>query len=177
VIGAWSAHEGELHGYLAHRLGDKHLADDVLQDVFVKAMRQGQGFCTLEQPRAWLFQVARNALADHLRAQRATEPVDDQLPAPADTSVEPLDLLANCIDRVLPHLEAADQDVLRECYLRGVRQQAFADSRGLTLAATKARLLRARRRLRARLIETCAVRLDDRGNVCCSTVPGNPDLR
>lgn len=64
---AWRAHEGELLGYLRHRLSDADAADDVLQDVFVKAMRQGQGFCTLDNPRAWLFQVARNALVDRAR--------------------------------------------------------------------------------------------------------------
>jgi RNA polymerase sigma-70 factor (ECF subfamily) len=34
-------------------------------------MRQGQGFCALENPRAWLFQVARHALID---AARLTKP-------------------------------------------------------------------------------------------------------
>ncbi len=50
VSAAWKAHEGELRGYLRHRLADPDVADDVLQDVFVKAMRQGRGFCTLDKP-------------------------------------------------------------------------------------------------------------------------------
>jgi RNA polymerase sigma-70 factor (ECF subfamily) len=40
----------------------------VLQDVFLKALRAGQNFCMLDNPRAWLFQVARNALVDRLRS-------------------------------------------------------------------------------------------------------------
>jgi RNA polymerase sigma-70 factor (ECF subfamily) len=50
VSSAWQAHEGELLGYLRHRLSDADAADDVLQDVFLKAMRHGQGFCTLDHP-------------------------------------------------------------------------------------------------------------------------------
>jgi RNA polymerase sigma-70 factor, ECF subfamily len=34
-------------------------------------MRQGEGFCTLDKPRAWLFQVARNALVDRARTGTA----------------------------------------------------------------------------------------------------------
>ena len=68
VTAAWRAHEGELHGFLRHRMADTAAADDVLQDVFLKAMRAGRGFCTLDDPRAWLFQVARNALVDRMRA-------------------------------------------------------------------------------------------------------------
>jgi hypothetical protein len=63
VIRAWRAHESELQNYLHHRMGDSQLAVDLLQDVFVKAMQQGNGFCNLDNPRAWLFQVARNAHA------------------------------------------------------------------------------------------------------------------
>lgn len=61
VSAAWQAHEGELRKYLRYRAADADTADDVLQDVFVKAMRQG--FCSLDNPRAWLYQVARNQLA------------------------------------------------------------------------------------------------------------------
>lgn len=55
VTAAWRAHEGELHGYLRHRLADAAAAEDVLQDVFLKAMRAGQGFCTLEDPGPGCF--------------------------------------------------------------------------------------------------------------------------
>ncbi len=37
------AHEADLRGYLRHRLADADAAEDVLRDVFVKAMRHGQG--------------------------------------------------------------------------------------------------------------------------------------
>ena len=59
IAAAWQADHTELSGYLTHRLLDAATADDVLHDAFVKAMRHGQGLCVLEQPRAWLFQVAR----------------------------------------------------------------------------------------------------------------------
>ena len=61
VVSAWTLHEAGLRAYLRHRLGDPAAADDVLQDVFVKTMQHQAAFCSLESPRAWLFQVARNA--------------------------------------------------------------------------------------------------------------------
>jgi DNA-directed RNA polymerase specialized sigma24 family protein len=74
VSAAWQAHEGELLGHLQHRLSDADAADDVLQDVFVKALRHGQGFRMLDNPRAWLFQVARNALVDQVRTAHPMKP-------------------------------------------------------------------------------------------------------
>lgn len=171
VTAAWNAHEAELRAFLTHRLGDPHQADDLLQDVFVKAMRQGEGFCGLDQPRAWLFQVARNALVDHFRVKRPIEPLPDDLTAP-ESEIAPIDALSQCIDRVLPQLDADDQDILRECDLRGTRQQTYAHARGLTLPAAKARLRRARQRLRDLLVESCGVKFDADDRICCSNAPG-----
>jgi RNA polymerase sigma-70 factor (ECF subfamily) len=171
VTQAWREHESELRAFLAHRSGDADSADDLLQDVFIKAMRQGQHFCELRQPRAWLFEVARNALVDHARRQRPTEPIDDSLPADSPSEPEPIDALADCIARVLPTLETDDATVLRACDLGGERQAMFAARHGLTLPAVKSRVQRARQRLRAALISQCGVRFEAltgaQKGVCC----------
>jgi len=166
VTSAWRAHESELRGYLVHRLADTHLADDLLQDVFLKAMRQGNAFCRLDNPRAWLFQVARNALVDHARLAKATVPVPDSLTTDI-TEAAPVDSLAECLQRRLSGLTDDDRDVLRTCDLEGMTLQAFADARGLTLPAVKSRIQRARRRLREALMEKCQVQFDEAHRVCC----------
>lgn len=168
VAAAWAAHEGELRGYLRHRLAGAPDADDVLQDVFVKAMRQGQHFCTLDNPRAWLFQVARNALVDRART---THPHEALTPEVADSvALEPepvpaVDALAGCLVRTLGELAPEDSAILRACDIQGQTQRAFAQAHGLTLAAAKSRLLRARQRLRERLTQACQVRFDPDGRV------------
>ena len=87
VIKAWRAYEGELRGYLVHRMSNSHLAEDMLQEVFIKAMRQGADFCSLDNARAWLFQVARNALVDYQRLHRETIEVPDDIPEPDEASL------------------------------------------------------------------------------------------
>lgn len=174
VAKAWQAHEGELHGYLRNRLGDEHAADDVLQDVFLKAMRQGQGFCTLDNPRAWLFQVARNTVVDRARALRPTEPLADDapIPDPGVAELAPVDALADCLTSVIGKLTMEDAAVLRACDLQGQTVREYAQFCGLSLPATKSRLLRARQRLRERLLIDCQVEFDPDGSVCCH-VPGS----
>jgi RNA polymerase sigma-70 factor (ECF subfamily) len=169
VSAAWQAHEGELRSYLRHRASDADVADDVLQDVFVKAMRQGQGFCTLDNPRAWLFQVARNALVDRARTAHPHESYTDELAETTplgETAIAPVDALADCLGRTLGELPEDDQHVLRACDLEGQTQRAFAQAHGLSLPATKSRLLRARQRLRDRLTQVCRVSFEADGSVC-----------
>jgi RNA polymerase sigma-70 factor (ECF subfamily) len=168
VSTAWQAHEGELLGYLRHRLSDVDAAADVLQDVFVKAMRQGQGFCSLDNPRAWLFQVARNALVDHLRTAHATEPMPDEPAEPAappQETLAPVDALTDCLTRCLGELSPDDAAIVRACDLDGQTVRRFGEAHALGLPAAKSRLLRARQRLRQRLTTACQVRFDADGSV------------
>jgi len=169
VTAAWQAHEAELRAYQRHHTADAEAAEDVLQDAFVKALRQGPGFCTLDQPRAWLFQVARNALIDRARTAHPHEPFTDELaetlPQEAQ-AVAPVDALAGCLARTLAELAEDDQHILHACDLEGQTQRAYAQAHGLSLPATKSRLLRARQRLRDRLTNVCRVRFERDGSVC-----------
>jgi RNA polymerase sigma-70 factor (ECF subfamily) len=170
VASAWAAHEAELRGFLRRQLSDASAAEDLLQDVFVKAMRQGEGFCSLDNPRAWLFHVARNALIDRARGAKDVVALDDdgvELVAPPPEPPAPVDALAGCVDRVLGELSADDAAILRACDLGGQTQRAFAEQHGLSLPAVKSRLLRARQRMRERLVTACRVNFDpDDGRVC-----------
>ena len=155
-------------GYLRHRLADPEAASDVLQDVFVKAMRHGQHFCTLGNPRAWLFEVARNTLVDRARAAIPVEalPEGDEEPAAAQEEAAPaVDALASCLERTLGELSADDAAILAACDLGAQTLREFAESQKISLPAAKSRLLRARQRLRDRLTTACQVRFEADGTV------------
>lgn len=167
VLGAWRAHESELRGFLMHRIGNVDGADDLLQDTFIKAMRLGANFEQIRDPRAWLFHVARNALVDHVRLGRHEVALPDTLAAPEHVLRAPVDELDACLLRNLAELPLDDRRIIEQCDLRGAKQQDFADANGMTLSATKSRLLRARKRLRDALMHNCQVRFDESGAVCC----------
>ena len=160
ILRAWNAHESELRNYLRHHSGDAHLADDLLQEVFVKAMQQGKQFCTLDNERAWLFQVARNTLVDHHRLGREVVELPEDIPQPERTH-EPIQALGACVKRVLSELTAEDRDIIEQCDLEGVKQKDYAATHSLSLAAVKSRLLRARERMST----ACQVRFDEQGRV------------
>lgn len=172
AVTAWRRHRSELKGYLAGRLSDPAAADDLLQEVFIKAMRQGAAFCALRDARAWLFRVARNAATDHLRLAREHVPLPEDLAA-REAATDPVDALAGCMARVLAELPAADREVIRQCDLEGMTLQRYAAAQGLTLPAVKSRIQRARRRVRERMIRLCRIQFNEAGSVCCH-VPRPP---
>ena len=171
VLQAWHGHQAELRGFLIGQLNEPAMADDMMQDVFFKAMREGQNFCDLQNPRAWLFQVARNALTDGHRLRKQWVPVPDHLPDETGPERAPVDELDACIARTLPDLPQSDRDILEACDLGPMPQKAYAQSRDLSLSAVKARIRRARERLREALVQRCDVVFDQSGNVCCHVEP------
>ncbi len=172
VLKAWRAHEAELLGYLSRQLHDTSLAQDVLQEVFLKSMRAGQGFCQLDSPRAWLYKVARTTLVDHTRSAKPLVELPDDLIAPTDEPRPPVDALDACLTRNLARLDEADRAIVQACDLQGQTVRDYAQTHGLNLSAAKSRLLRARQRLRQHLVANCGVQFDASGQVCCHVALG-----
>ena len=166
LMTAWDNHEAELRGWLRGRLGNAHDAEDMLQDLFLKAMRQDRGFCEIANARAWLFEVARNTVADRLRLKK------EQVELPDDLAVEheetpAVESLTACLPRALSELAEEDREAITRCDLEGMRQEDYARLKGISVPGAKSRVQRARRRLRDHLSDACQVKLDAAGRVCC----------
>jgi len=166
LMTAWTAHQREVHAWLVHQLGDASQAEDLLQELFVKALGHKQQFCTMANARAWLYTVARHALIDHLRRHKQQQALPGDLAAPQEETA-PVAALANCLPRVLAELAPEDREAITLCDLDGMSQEAYAHLKGLTLPGAKSRVQRARKRLRDRLATACQVRFDETGRVCC----------
>ena len=161
---AWKQHAPELRAWLRHRMSQPQEVDDLLQDLYLKAWGQGARFCDVANARAWLFEVARNALADRLRMKREWVELPNDL-ASEDLDQDAVDQLSVCLPRVLAELRAADREAIVLCDLEGLSQAEYAQKAGLKLSAAKSRLQRARLRMREQMTQACQVKLDDHGHV------------
>lgn len=168
LMALWSRHEAALRRWLLSRAPVAQEVDDILQDVFIKALRIGDRIEQIEQPRAWLFEVARNTLTDRLRVGSRQVPLPDdveQMPLPEDL-IDSVDGLAQaCLPRVLTELDPEDREVIELCDLQGMDQASYAREKKISLSAAKSRVQRARKRMRLRMTVACQVRFDDAGRV------------
>lgn len=175
VLNAWHDNSVELAGFLAQRAESLDEGEDLLQDVFLRAMQEGENFCGLENPRAWLFTVARNQLIDRQRLRKPNIDLSEITLTTSGESPSPVSRLQQCIARNLCQLEDSDRHLLECCDLEGMTLKDYAESSGLSVAATKARARRARQRLRTLLVDNCRIILDGQGNVCCHVALGIND--
>jgi len=166
ITDAWEKHENELRGFLFNQVKDAYLTEDLLQDVFVKALADNDQFCTLENVRAWLFRVTRNRLIDYYRTHKIYDEVPENLPE-VNSPEEPVVDLSKCLPSALKNLSAEDQEIIELCDLDGMNQADYAKLKQLSTAGAKSRIQRARKRLKEELNIACKIVFDDQGNVCC----------
>lgn len=143
-------HERAIFGYLWRMTGDEQTANDLTQETFFRAWRQFQKLLGYERPEAWLFRVASNLALNERRHQRVAGPaasLHDAQRADGDHAAQFAErtALANALAGLPAQQRAAF--ILREIY--GQSCDEIAETLGLSRAAAKMTLSRARARLRA----------------------------
>ncbi len=99
-----------LHGFLAARLGSREAASDVLQNAFLRAVKSRRRFRGVENPVAYLFQIARN---EALRFQSKQPRADTTLPSDETlTSDGPNFDDAEVVNAALEQLFADDRELV-----------------------------------------------------------------
>ncbi len=162
----WKNLRGELRGFLVGQVGEPATADDLLQDVFLKLHRHARGLQDKTSPRAWLYQVARNAVIDHRRRGRETTEISDDLAhaeIPTEESIQAK--LAPCLRPMIESLPAVYADALRLTELEELPQAEAARRLGLSLTALKSRVRRGRARLKEMFLQCCEFELSAAGRV------------
>ncbi len=151
---AYAAHAGELYGFALRSLDDAGLAEDAVQETFVRAWRAGDRFDPeLASLRTWLFAILRNVVVDLGRARAARpRPAGD---AAAEPAVEPLEqaLLSWQVEEAMRRLGAEHRRVLVETQYRGKPYAEVAAELGVPEGTVKSRVYYGLRALRVVLEE------------------------
>ena len=139
--------EARLGRFLAQMVGNRALAEDLLQESFYEAFRCRDQLPAIDNPEAWLFGIARNrALASLRRRRRLRGALERFAQRPEPNERDDLELLA-VRDLLERHLDPEDRALLLLRYLHGFAATELAAMTGRTPEAVRQRLARAKRRL------------------------------
>jgi RNA polymerase sigma-70 factor, ECF subfamily len=150
---------GQIHQYLARRVGDR-AADDLAAEVFVAAFAQRQRYDTARDcARPWLYGIATNMIGTHRRQEqrryRALARSDASQVSPSDEDQVAARVSASAagpaLAAALAGLDAGDRDVLLLIALAGLDYTETAQALGIPYGTVCSRLNRARKRLRQAL--------------------------
>jgi RNA polymerase sigma-70 factor, ECF subfamily len=150
---AYAAHAGELYGFALRSLGDAGLAEEAVQETFVRAWRAGERFDPeIGSLRTWLFAILRNVVIDLGRARASRPAVAERGVEP---SVEPLEqaLLSWQVEEAMRRIGEEHRRVLIETHYRGRPYAEVATELGVPEGTVKSRVYYGLRALRVVLEE------------------------
>lgn len=150
----WEVITPKLYGYLVNTLKDKSLADDILQETWLKAVTSLHKF----EPRgikfsAWLFAIARNECRQHWRRNNHEVVLEED---ESETTPDNLIVKENLIDAIflnelLDKIPEKDQEILRLRFLAEFSFKEIAQILNIPPITARLRVYRALSKARANL--------------------------
>jgi RNA polymerase sigma-70 factor (ECF subfamily) len=142
------AYEVPVFNYVMRLVGDRALAEDLTQEVFLRVYQGLPSFSLRSRFTTWLFQVTKNRVLDELRAverrPRAVVTIEDV--PPLEVLDAPLEQVEE-MDAVWRAIHGLNVDLKMALLLRdvvGLSYNEIADSLEITLATVKWRIYKAR---------------------------------
>lgn len=163
----WELLSDRLRSFLRRRVSDEQLAEDLLQETFLRIhKRQGQ-LDDRQRITAWVFQIARNLVVDHHRSKARTQgdPLPEEIAAEVEGEGNLNELVRGWLPGMIQQLPNGNREAVELYELRGLSQQEIADRLEISLSGAKSRIQRGREKLGAMLFDCCSFDRDSRGNV------------
>lgn len=153
-----------LYRYVSRRVGgDAGLAEDLVQETWMRALDTWPTRGVPDEPLAWLTRVARNTLVSHFRRlqPQLVDPATLDLEAPGFLPDAPS--TATIVGWGLARLRRPHAEILEAFYFDGKSVREIAAERSLSERAVEGRLRRARAKLKKKLklIQRPAATRDD----------------
>lgn len=159
--------ERPVYSLIVRMINDPGTAEDLAQEVFVKAYRSLRTYDASRKLSSWLFKIAHNTTIDHLR-RHAPDTVSLEAPPDeegrgglaavlSDESVEDPAAaaerrdMARSLERAISRLRPEYREAVVLFYIEGASYQEICDATGLPLGTVKTNLHRARKELAAEM--------------------------
>ena len=141
-----------LRRYARALVGDRSAADDLVQDTLERAWAKLHLYRRGTDLRAWLFTVMHNVHVNKVRAARATDPLEDDMPELAQRAAQGDALLVRDMERCIARLPAEQRAVLLLVTLEEMSYDDVARTLGIPIGTVMSRLSRAREKLRSMML-------------------------
>ncbi len=156
ALRAYREHGAELYRFARRWTGDRGAAEDLVQDVVLRAWSAADGFDPSRASlRTWLFAIARNVAIDHgrrraVRPATATDPASLE-PGPVADHVDDV-LRADIVARALQSLSRDHRAAIVETYLRDRPYDEVAAELGVPASTVRSRVFHGLRAMRETML-------------------------
>lgn len=162
----WDEYNNKLLSFIRKRVNNDVVAEDILQDIFVKIHLRINDLEDKTKLESWLYQLTRNSIIDHYRTKKNSEELPEWLTEEnLDKNEQTKQELEECIEPMIALLPEKYRDAVFLSELKGINQKEVAREQGISLSGAKSRVQRGRILLKGLLYECCEFELNKNNQV------------
>jgi RNA polymerase sigma-70 factor (ECF subfamily) len=161
----WTEYSEKLSAFLRTRV-DNDVAEDILQDVFVKIHSKIDTLKENTKLESWLYQITRNAVIDYYRSKRPTVELPEWIEQEQVNEDEIIRKeLSSCLTPMIEQLPEKYRSAVKLSEIESKTQREVAEIEKITLAGAKSRVQRGRSILMGMLHECCRFELNGKNQL------------
>lgn len=162
----WKEYHARLRLFIGKRIGDPSVADDLLQDIFVKIHKNIATLRTDRNLQGWLCRIAHSTIIDYYRTRKPVAELPESLASPENDPTETArQEIMDCLLPMIRNLPEPYREAVMLSEMEGLTQLEVASRQDLSLSGAKSRIQRGRRLLKEMLAECCRFEFDHQGRV------------
>ena len=162
----WVEFGNQLKAFISRKISDTSVADDILQDVFIKIHSNVDNLKDEQKIKGWIYQITRNSIIDYYRKRKNdNQALNDSYGYEMATEVDPDQEIALGLEEMVKKLPPKYAEALLLTEFKGLKQKELATKIGLSISAAKNRVQRARQMIKDDLMKCCHFEFDRYGTI------------
>lgn len=159
----WAKYSEDLKRFIISKVKDVKIADDILQDTFVKIHTKRHSLKDITKLKSWIFAIARNTILDEFKTKNKTVELNDFEKASELEQNEHTE--KDCLEGILKSLPKKYREPLFLSDIKGLKQQEVASLLKQSLSATKSQIQRGRKMIAEGFMNCCGFTIDKNGKL------------
>ena len=159
----WQKYSDDLKRFIISKVKNTTVADDILQDTFIKIHTNLHTLSDITKLKSWIFTIARNSILDYWKSTNKTVEIAN---FESETEIEAnIHTEKDCLRGILKNLPKKYHDPIFLSDIKGMKQAEVAKQLKQTLPTTKSQIQRARKLIAQGFIDCCGFVINEKGNL------------
>lgn len=163
----WIQFNQTLLNFIQSKVSNKHDAEDILQNVFIKIYKNIDDLKSETKLESWIFQITRNSIIDYYRAKKPDYSLNKaeesfEIPIETENMNQKISLYLNELIRELPKKYQEPLDMYE---FKNHKHKEISKKLNISVSGSKTRVQRAKIKLKEMLLKCCDFELDTYGNI------------
>ena len=157
----WTLYADDIKYFMLSKVKDVNIADDLLQDTFIKVHTKVSTLKDDDKLKSWLFSIAKYTVMDYFRQREIVYEMTDEDFIFEDQKLDHTEL--DCLRGIVKRLPKKYRDPLFLSDIKGMKQAEVANQLHLPLATVKSQIQRGRKMIAQGFIDCCDFKVNDKG--------------